>query len=41
MIHTGLEKLHEATRERGCRLRVDMWSFEDDHAFAEYRYRNT
>ena len=33
----GLDELHQATNGRGCRLRVDLWDFDDDHAFAEYR----
>jgi len=33
----GLDKLHNATARRRCRLRVDLWDFEDAHAYAEYR----
>ena len=36
-LFLGLDKIHEATDGRGCRLRVDLWTFDDDHAFAEYR----
>nr|XP_004226298.2 ficolin-1-like [Ciona intestinalis] len=32
----GLEKIHCMTYMKGCKLRVDLWSFHDDHAFAEY-----
>ena len=34
----GLEKLHLLTKQRGCRVRFDLWSFDGDHAFAKYRY---
>ena len=37
---SGLDKLHDATSGRGCRLRVDLWDFNDDHAFAEYRWKH-
>ena len=33
----GLEKIHFLTRKGPCRLRVDLWDFDDDFAFAEYR----
>ncbi|CAK8694833.1 microfibril-associated glycoprotein 4-like [Clavelina lepadiformis] len=32
----GLDKIHNLTNGRGCRLRIDIWDFENDHAFAEY-----
>ncbi|XP_078484274.1 uncharacterized protein LOC100175832 [Ciona intestinalis] len=32
----GLEALHQMTRRSGCRLRVDIWDYSEDHAFAEY-----
>ncbi|XP_076814710.1 ficolin-2-like isoform X2 [Clavelina lepadiformis] len=32
----GLDKIHEFTKNRGCKLRVDLWHFQDDHRFAEY-----
>ncbi|CAK8688732.1 unnamed protein product [Clavelina lepadiformis] len=32
----GLEKIHQLTNGRGCRLRVDLWDFDDDHRFASY-----
>ena len=36
-FRSGLDKLHNALSGRGCRLRIDMWGFDDDHAFAEYK----
>ncbi|CAK8691660.1 unnamed protein product [Clavelina lepadiformis] len=32
----GLDKVHAITRGRGCKLRVDLWDFTNDHRFAEY-----
>uniref|UniRef100_H2ZBU2 Fibrinogen C-terminal domain-containing protein n=1 Tax=Ciona savignyi TaxID=51511 RepID=H2ZBU2_CIOSA len=32
----GLDTLHRMTYRRGCKLRIDMWDFDEDHAFAEY-----
>uniref|UniRef100_H2Y7P2 Fibrinogen C-terminal domain-containing protein n=1 Tax=Ciona savignyi TaxID=51511 RepID=H2Y7P2_CIOSA len=32
----GLDTLHQMTYRRGCKLRIDMWDFDEDHAFAEY-----
>ena len=37
IILEGLEKIHALTKMETCRLRVDLWSFDDEHAFAEYR----
>ena len=36
-ILKGLEAIHLLTKMNSCKLRVDLWSFDDDHAFAEYR----
>ncbi|CAK8674371.1 unnamed protein product [Clavelina lepadiformis] len=32
----GLDKIHQLTKNRGCRLRIDLWKFDDDHRYAEY-----
>ena len=36
-ILKGLEAIHSLTKLNACKLRVDLWSFDDEHAFAEYR----
>ena len=36
-IFKGLETIHSLTKMKTCKLRVDLWSFDDEHAFAEYR----
>jgi len=37
-IYTGLEKVHRFVKQRGCRVRFDLWNFEGRHKYAEYRY---
>ncbi|XP_076823733.1 microfibril-associated glycoprotein 4-like [Clavelina lepadiformis] len=32
----GLDKIHSLTAGRGCRLRIDLWDFDNDHAYAVY-----
>ena len=36
-ILKGLEAIHSLTKMKTCKLRIDLWSFDDEHAFAEYR----
>ena len=37
-VISGLEKLHHLTNSRSCSLRVDLWNFDDEFAYAEYRF---
>ncbi|XP_076801608.1 microfibril-associated glycoprotein 4-like [Clavelina lepadiformis] len=32
----GLENIYQLTKQRGCKLRVDLWSYDGDHVFAQY-----
>jgi len=34
----GLNKLHQITKQGGCKLRVDLGSWDGDSAWAEYRF---
>jgi len=34
---SGLNKLHQITKQGGCKLRVDLGSWDGDSAWAEYR----
>jgi len=34
---SGLNKLHQITRQGGCKLRVDLGSWDGHSAWAEYR----
>jgi len=37
-IFSGLNAIREHTKHGGCRLRIDLWDYADDYAFAEYRF---
>ena len=32
----GLDKIHRLTNGKQSSLRIDLWDFNDDYAFAEY-----
>ncbi|XP_076826071.1 microfibril-associated glycoprotein 4-like [Clavelina lepadiformis] len=32
----GLEKIYQLTKQKGCKLRIDLWGHDGDHAFAQY-----
>jgi len=37
LLYLGLDKIHQLTVGKGCRLRIDFWSFEDEYVYAHYR----
>ncbi|CAK8694634.1 unnamed protein product [Clavelina lepadiformis] len=32
----GLDRIYGLTKYKGCRLKIDLWDFEDNYAYAEY-----
>ncbi|CAK8684837.1 unnamed protein product [Clavelina lepadiformis] len=36
---TGLEKIHRLTQSGECRLKIELWNFDDVYKYADYEYK--